>query len=123
MEQINIYDSNEFGDQTPSNILELLSSSFPSGVSEDLPTTVEHSKHTFHDDSVTFLSSTPLHKGSERCSSTKRKNDKLAFQDFNDLSPILSQPRQKKALTKKRLQMSLELDDLELESNKKMMKT
>lgn len=121
MEQINIYDSNEFGDQTPSNIMELLSSSFPSGIVEDLPAVDEQSKQKAHEE-VTFYSSTPLHKGSDYFSSAKRKNDKLAFQDFNDASPILTQKVQRKVLTKKRLQMSLELED-ELENSKKIMKT
>lgn len=109
MEQINIYDSNEYGDQTPSNIMDLLSSSFPSGVSgeahddQDKPTIMHHD-----DDSLTFVSSTPLHKGTDCRSSTKKRNEKLAFQVFNDASPILHHKRQKCALTQRRLEMSQE---------------
>lgn len=121
MEQINIYDSNEFGDQTPSNIMDLLSSSFPSGFGEDLPPVEEPPAQAKPEETVTFFASTPLHKGSDCCSSAKRRNDKKAFQDFNDASPILSQPRQKAVLTKKRLHMSQETE--ELEGSRKLLKT
>lgn len=107
LEQINIYDTNEFGDQTPSNILELLSSLFPSGFGEGSPPAV--SEQVDFISSPKFVHSTPHQKWS----SAKRKKEKLARQEFSMASPILGSPIAKpdnsvKVLTKKKLDMSFD---------------
>lgn len=104
MEEMNIYDSNEFGDYTPSDILELLSSSFPSG-SFDNPIVEAGEKSSnelsFASTLVTLISSTPILKG--------RRNMKAKFQ--GDSSPILSPTDlDRRLLPRKRLQMSFEQD-------------
>lgn len=114
MEQINIYDdTNEFGDQTPSNLTALLSSSFPSGVGDDEKSNEDEDQLNF---SVFFAASTPCVKLANERQSTTRKRDRQVIKDFNDTSPVLYSSRKAltrdlRVLNRKRLQMSFNFDE------------
>lgn len=110
MNQLDIYDEN---DQTPSNISALLSSSFPSGVSDQEKMEVDENIKRF---APQFLSSTPYPREDE-CQSF----DITAFEEFNKASPIFNPPtRRTIVLTKKRLHYSCE--DFSVEKNCKVLK-
>ena len=129
MEEINIYDSNEYGDHSPSDILALLSSSFPSGPfnsDEELPIdVVEKQPNDMSSAFSTFfnvISSTPIFKGSNELSISKRSRDELTSEFLIDASPIMRPViSNKRFLTRKRLQMSFESDD-DNGSNKKVIR-
>lgn len=114
MNQLDIYDEN---DQTPSNISALLSSSFPSGVSDQDKMEVDvKSERT----APQFLSSTPYSK--DTMEDACRSFDITAFEEFNKASPIFNPPtRRTIVLTKKRLHYSCE--DFSVEKNCKVLKT
>lgn len=121
MNQLNIYNDNEYDDQTPSNLSALLSSSFPSGVVSEKDMDVDEDIEYFVPQ---FISSTPYPKDSSKieCSSAKQKSD-LEFQEFNKVSPIYSAPRrQKNILTKRRLQYSFEFEEFGFERKMKLLK-
>lgn len=122
MNQVNIYDDNEYGDQTPSNILALLSSSFPSGTASEKDMQVDVDNENDYG-SFLFVSSTPKKDLSQiDCSSAKQRNDALAFEEFNKASPIYSpMKRNKNILTRKRLQYSYEFEDFGFEKKLKML--
>lgn len=111
MEQINIYDTCELGDETPSKFLELLSASFSSGFGEESMTAKKTAKTADCNNDeptspATFFYSTPYQKRS----SAKRRNESVALQEFSNTSPILCPPEKShKVLKKKRLEMSFEL--------------
>lgn len=111
MEEINIYDSNEYGDFTPCDVLALLSSSFPSGPFNDETPHVVDEKPGDLSFTSTFISSTPVLRDSNDLSGLKRRQDALDFQFLANVSPILySKNKDKLLLTRKRLQMSFESD-------------
>lgn len=111
MNQLNIYDDNEFGDQTPSNISALISSSFPSG-------DVSFNDMDFEEfGKPQFISSTPHPLDSSKAECLNF--DVTAFQEFNRASPIYSPRKRRIILTKRKLMFSIE--DIE-EKNFKVLK-
>lgn len=112
MEEININDTNEYGDCSPSDISALLSSSFPSGPADAIE---EHSNDlSLASTLLTIISSTPIARG---------PNALYIFKLFGDTSPIMCPRRRDKLyrtekFQRKRLQMNFE-SDKETEKNKK----
>jgi hypothetical protein len=115
MEEINIYDdTDEYGDRTPSDIMALLSSSFPSGIADSDKSNDEPEQLNF---AIFFAASTPysVQPAKDR-SSTAKKRDRQVIKDFNDISPVVYSSnraftRDNRVLTRKRLQMSFEYDE------------
>lgn len=97
MNNLNIHDENDFGDQTPSNILDLLSSSFPSGIDEAQTESFEPDDCAGIRESMgtivsSFEASTPINaKRTRKSTSAKRKLE------FDDTSPISFNSRQSRS--------------------------
>jgi hypothetical protein len=107
MDDIKVYHNESFADKSPSNISELLSSSFPSGgeAIEDLVMEAEP-----YD--VVIPTSTPQHKHNEtERESAKRRRTQQAFKEFNDASPIPFTSQYRDVFIKRRCRLSF--DDLE----------
>lgn len=114
MNNLNINDENEFGDQTPSNILDLLSSSFPGiddAQTESFEPDVSNAENV---ESIvsSFEASTPNAKRTSKSSSAKEKLE------FDDTSPILFSPRHSRSslrstgkLSRRKLDTSQEFEE------------
>jgi hypothetical protein len=103
MNQINIYNDNEFGDCTPSNLSELLSASFPSC------DVIDELDDDGSDIITTFVASTPISvlKSNEQTILSHEDVTKEALLNaFKDTSPIVFQSRHRALFTKKRLELS-----------------
>lgn len=125
MEEINIYDdTDEYGDHTPSDIMALLSSSFPSGIADSDKSMDEPSdKPEKLNFTIFFAASTPIAQAPADRSSTAKKRDQEVIKDFNNISPVVyssnrALTRDNRVLTRKRLQMSFEFDNEDSEECK-----
>lgn len=115
MNQINIFNDNDYGDCTPSNITALISSSFPSSVTlegfNDGDNVECDEKKEDMEMASTFVASTPIStiKMSDEARSINENSandDKQQLLNaFNDTSPILFQSRQRSLYTRKKLHM------------------
>lgn len=110
MNQINVFDDNEYGDNTPSNISELLSASFPSGGIVDVSMNED-------EDQINLSTSTPQQKdlSDPNCSATKiRQKKKRSFHSefIIDASPILFTSRNRQVFMRRRCRLSFDdMDD------------
>ncbi|CAG9797803.1 unnamed protein product [Chironomus riparius] len=119
MNQINIYNDNEYGDCTPSNITALISSSFPSSSTLEEINDGDNVDCDVKDNEIlNFVASTPIPtiKTIDKMKpqnegmldiSNDSKNQMLLFA-FNHTSPIVFSSRHRTMYTKKKLHLGSE---------------
>lgn len=119
MNQINIYNDNEYGDCTPSNITALISSSFPSSSTlEEINDGDNVDCEAKNNEILKFVASTPistiktvdvmkpLNDGMHDISDESKKQ--MLLFAFNHTSPIVFSSRNRTLYTKKKLHMGSE---------------